>query len=329
MTKTDLEPVVDHDVSAPERSDRALGRFLRIGPLGLVVAVVAFGLFYWFDQRTPQVPSIVAQQIGRAETAVREDPNNVPARITLAVMYHEAGRLDEAVTQLDEVLKVDEANADARMAKGRVLMDKGDLLGASAEFRTVSESFGDGEFAGADTRLQSSLYWLGVIALKQDQPQQALDQVARALVINPTDSDALLVHGQAQAKLGEHQAAIDAYRKALTFVPVDWCEPYTSMQESFGALGQPEQATWAETMATTCTGDRMAARERLAELADGPAGVDAMLSLGLMAEQDNEKALAVEWYRKVLERDARNIGAISALAGLGVGPDGTVVEPEK
>lgn len=329
MTRTDLEPVVTHDMPPAPPSDRALSGFLRFGPIVLVLAVVAFGIFYWFDQRTPQVPTIVAQQIGRAETAVRENPNNVPARLMLAVLYHESGRLDDAITQLDEVLKVDGTNADARMERGRVLMDKGDLLGATSEFKQVAESFGDGEFAGADTRLQASHYWLGVIALQQDQPQQALDQIDRALVINPTDSDALFVKGQALARLGDHAAALENHRAALTFVPVDWCEPYEAMKGSFDALAQPDRAAWAAAMASTCGGDRAQVRTQLTALVDGPAGVDALLSLGQLAAQDNQKDAAVGWYRKALERDARNITAIGALAGLGVGPDGTPVETKK
>lgn len=325
MTKTDLEPVVEHE--APDtavRSDRALGGFLKVGPIVLVLAIVAFGLFYWFDQRTPQVPSMVEQQIGQAEVAVRESPNNVPARLRLGILYHEQGRSVEGLAQLDEVLKVAPDNADAHMAKGRILLDTGDLLGATAEFKTVSDSFGDGEFAHQDVRLQSSLYWLGVIALKQDQPAQAKDMVGRALTIDPTDSDSLLLLGQATAKEGDHAAAIESFRKALTFVPTGWCEPYAEMATSYAALGQSEQASYGEAMASTCGGDRATATQKLTALVDGPAGTDALLGLGSLAELDGDKEAAIGWYRKALERDPRNITAMSGLSNLGVAP-----EPEK
>lgn len=321
MTKTELEPVVERDAEAVQRSDRALGNFLKIGSIALVAVIVAFGLFYWFDQRTPKVPSMVEQQIGQAETAVRENPNNVPARLRLGILYHEQGRSAEGVTQIDEVLKVAPDDADAHMAKGRILLDMGNLLGATAEFKTVSESFGDGEFAHQDVRLQASLYWLGSIALKQDQPAQAKVVLGKALTIDPTDSDAQLLYGQALAKEGDHAAAIDSFRKSLLFVPTGWCEPYTEMASSFTALGQPEQASYAQTMATTCDGDVTAAKTALTALVDGPAGVDAMLGLARLAEMQSDKDGAIDWYRKALERDPSNIGAMGGLSNLGVAPD--------
>lgn len=321
MTMTDLEPVVDHDAAGAGRSDRALDGFLKFGPIVLVLAIVAFGLFYWFDQRTPKVPSMVEQQIGQAEQAVRESPNNVPARLRLGILYHEEGRSAEGLTQLDEVLKVDPGNADAHMAKGRIMLDMGDLLGSTAAFKTVVESFGDGEFAHQDMRLQASLYWLGSIALQQDQPAQARDWLARALRIEPTDSDSLYLYGKALAKEGDHAAAIDSFRKSLQFVPTGWCEPYADIAASYTALGQPEQAQYGEAMGTACDGDRGAAKEALSGLVDGPAGVDAMIGLAKIAELDSDKDAAIDWYRKALERDPQSIAAMGGLANLGVEPE--------
>lgn len=312
--------VDDDSVGRAAPSERGVRRFLIVGSLVLVAMLAGFGGLYFFDQRTPQVPSIVQQQIGRAEAAVRDDPNNVTARLTLGVMYHEAGRLDEAIAQLDEVLTVDPDNPDAHMAKGAVLMDRGDLLGASAEYQAVAASFGEGEFAGADTRLQSSQYWLGVIALKQNQPQQALTWLDKALLINPTDSDALESYGQALGRLGRHEEAIAAERKALTFVPFGWCDPYQQMRESYAALGRPDQASWAEAMSGTCRADKAESVKQLTALVDTPAGVDAMLGLAGIARLAGAQDSAIEWYTKALERDPMNITAMGALADLGATP---------
>lgn len=301
-------------------ADRGLRRFLLIGSAALLALLLGVGALYYVDQRTPRVPSIVQQQIGRAEEAVRADPNDVNARLTLGVMYHEAGRLDEALTQLDEVLRVAPDNPDAHMAKGAVFMERGDLLGASAEYTTVSRSFGEGEFAGADTRLQASLYWLGVIALRQNQPQEALTRLDQALRINPTDSDALVVYGQALGRLGRHEDAVAAERRALTFVPYGWCDPYQQMRDSFAALGRPDQASWAEAMTGTCRADKSEAVQRLTSLVETSAGVDAMLGLGQIAQMAGAQDSAIEWYSRALERDPQNIAAMGALSDLGATP---------
>ena len=48
---------------------------------------------------------------------------------------------------------------------------------------------------------------------------------------------------------------------------------------------------------------------RLEALKDGAAGLDARISLGLIAEEAGETAAAADWYRGALELDAQNRAA--------------------
>ena len=327
MTKMDLEPVEVAGAPAPARSDR-LGGFLKVGPIVLVLAIVAFGLFYWFDQRTPKAPSIVTTQIGAAEQAIRDQPNNVQARLDLGLLYHHANRLDEAITQYDQVLTVAPGHLDAHMGKGAVLQSKGDLLGATAEYAAVTTANKGREFSAVDTRLQAAYYQLGVIALQQSNGEAALGHLENALRISPTDSDALFQAARAMRLLGQNDEAVVTLRKALTFVPTEWCEPYQELKGAYEGIGKAPAASWADAMNTFCTGDSATAKQQLETLAGGDAGPDAMLGLGLIAQTEKDDAGATAWYRKVLERDPGNMAAIAALAGMGVGPDATA-EPKK
>lgn len=326
MTETTSRPEIKDMPLDPEgppqggRQDRLLGLFLRIGVVVLVLAIGGFAFLYLKDQRITVAPSIVDQQIARAEAAVRENPNDVAARITLATMYQEAKRWDESIAQFDEVLKVSDDNQDGRMGKGYTLMTKGDLDAAIAEYTKVTEARRSGEFAGADTRLQAAYYYLGVIALKQGKPVPALEKLTLALQITPTDSDALYQYGLAQAELGKHAEAIVTFKKALTFVPTGWCDPYTQLQASYSALGQPEEASYADAMNLYCQHKVDQAKQQLNGLVEGPAAVDALLGLGLIAQIENDDKGAVAWYQKVLVKDPKNITAMSNLAALGVTP---------
>jgi tetratricopeptide (TPR) repeat protein len=300
--------------------DRRLKRFVKIGSIILAICLVAFVGLYLKDQLVIGAPSIVDQQIARAEAAVRQSPNNVAARLSLAVAYEEKNRLDDALAQYGEILKVDPANLDGIMGKGHALLTKGDLDGATVEYTKVVESKRTGEFAGADTRLQASYYYLGVIALKQGKPPLAIERLDQALQIEPTDSDAMYQIGLAQAQLGNHAGAIAMFKKALTFVPTGWCEPYQQIKASYTALNQPEEASYSAAMDLYCQKKPDQAKQQLTALTSGAAGVDAMLGLALIAQVEKDNAGAVAWYQKVLAADPKNITAMSYLAALGVTP---------
>lgn len=304
----------------PPRRRDPVTVFLWVGSALLVLGLVAFGVLYVRDQMVPKAPSIAEQGIAQAEAAVRESPNNVPARLTLGTLYSESKRFDEAVKQFDEVLKVDPGNQDAMMGKGYALLTKGDLNGAAAQYSKVASQSRTGEFAGADSRLQSAYYYLGSIAVTQGQPTKAMQYLNQALRISPTDSDALYQVGLADAQLGKHADAIRAYTKALTFVPIGWCEPYPAMQASYTALNKPEKASYAGAMGQFCGGQADAAKQTLQGLVDGPAAVDALLGLGLIAQVQNDNAGAAGWYRQVLKVDPKNATAKAYLAALDAKP---------
>ena len=60
--------------------------------------------------------------------------------------------------------------------------------------------------ANVDPQLESAYYSLGVIALKQGQPQDAVVQLANAIQIKRTDADALNLLGTALLQAGEPAA---------------------------------------------------------------------------------------------------------------------------
>lgn len=128
--------------------------------------------------------------------------------------------------------------------------------------------------------------------------------------------------------MGKHPEAVNTFRKALTFVPTEWCEPYQELKGSYEAQNLREQAAWAEGMNAFCSGDAAGAKAKLKALVDGQAGVDAMLGLGLMAQVERDVEGVKAWYSKALERDPKNMAAIGALAGLGIAPT-PAPEPKK
>lgn len=300
--------------------DRMLTLFLRIGVAVLVIGLVGLGFLYYRDQYVAPAPSMLQQQIDLSEAAVRKNPNNVQARLQLGLVYQQAKRYDDAVVQFDEVLKVAPDVKEALVSKGFALMEKGDLVNATAPLTKVIEANRKGEFASADSNLGAAYYYLGVIALKQSKPAVAIEQLRHSLNIAPTDSDAMYQVGLAQLQLGKHADAVATFKNALRFVPTGWCEPYQQLQSAYTSMKKPELASYAAAMAGFC-GNRVAeAKTQLAALTAGPAAVDAMLGLGLIAETENDMKGAAAWYEKALAKDPKNVAAMSSLSALGVAP---------
>lgn len=301
-------------------SDRLLTFFLRIGVAVLVIGLVGFGFLYYRDQYVTPAPSMIQQQLNLSEAAVRKNPNSVEARLQLGLVYQQAKRYDDAVVQFDQVLKVAPDSKDALVAKGFALMEKGDLQKATAPLTKVITATRKGEFANSDSLLGAAYYYLGVIALKQQKPDVAIDQLRHSLNIAPTDSDAMYQIGLAQLQQGKPADAVATFKNALRFVPTGWCDPYQQMQTAYTSMKKPELAAYASAMAGFCGKRVDEAKTQLTALTSGPAAVDAMLGLGLIAETQNDTKGAVTWYQKALAKDPKNVAAMSSLSALGVTP---------
>ena len=296
---------------------------MRVGVMVLAIGVATFGFMYFQDQHVSAGPSLVDRQIVGAETAVRKFPNNVEMRLQLAAAYLQNKRPDDALAQYDEILKVEKSNGTALLGRGGILIGQGDLKAAAVSYHKITDVAAKGEFAGADTQAQEAHYYLGLIAVKQGKATAALRELQTALRIDPTDSDAMYLVGVAQLKGGAPKLAIDAFKKALLFVPTGWCEPYSQLAVAYGKISLTPQKTYATGMANFCLKKPTDAKRQLKTLIKGPVKVDALLGLALIAETESNNTEAVSWYKQVLTVDRKNGTAISALSRLSAGPTGT------
>ena len=304
-------------------SDRRLSSALRLGVAVLVIGALAFAGIYYKDQHVSAGPSLVERQIEGAEAAVKKTPNNIETRLQLAAAYLQDKRPDDALAQYDEILKADKGNRTVLLGRGRILFGKGDLAAAFTSYHKITDVASKGEFAGADPQAQEAHYYLGSIALKQNKPTIAITELQKALKIDATDSDSLYLTGVAQLKLGAPKLAVEAFKKALLFVPTGWCEPYTQLNLAYTKLGNAPQATYDGAMASFCLKKPAEAKRQLNTLITGPVKVDAMLGLGLFAEMETSNPEAISWYQKVLTVDRKNVNATSSLSRLGVTPTRT------
>jgi tetratricopeptide (TPR) repeat protein len=299
-------------------SDRTFSRLMRLGVLVLAIGAVLFAGLYYQDQHVSAGPSLIDRQTTTAEAAVRKAPDNVAARLALAAAYVSAKRSDDALAQFDIILKADKGNREALLGSGTILIAKGDLNAATATYKEITDASATGEYAGADPQLEEAYYYLGSIAGTQGKTKEAITELAAALKIMPTDSDALYLMGAAQLKDGAPKLAVSALGQAIQFVPTGWCPPYSQLALAYRKLGQLPQAAFAAAMANTCT-QPATAKNQLKTLTTGPQAVNAMLALATIAETETSNAEAISWYQKVLTVDRKNVVAIANLKALGAG----------
>ena len=302
---------------AGDPGSRTLVRILWILGIVTVVLVVVFGVVYYLGQHADAGPSLTDRDVATAEQAVRDDPNNVGARLSLAAAYLQADRSQEALAQFTEITKAEPDNRTALLGSGTIRFENEDFTGARADFQHIVDVSGGQEFSAADPQLERAWYFLGLSSLRLGDIPAARTALESALAIDKTDADAWYWLGGTQVRAADYQAASDSYRKALTFVPTGWCDPYEGLQVAYDHLGNADGSIYAKAMAAICNGNTDEGVPALETLTQGDFHVPALLGLGFAAESGGDTTKATDWFRQVIEADPSNIPALTALARLG------------
>jgi tetratricopeptide (TPR) repeat protein len=209
------------------------------------------------------------------------------------------------------------------MGRAKAYQASGQLEAATTDFQAVVDIAKGGEMANVDPILEAAYFGLGSIAMDQGKPAEAITHLEKALAIKRSDADALNLISKAYLAVGDTDNAILTAKAAIAFVPIGWTDPYLTLSQTYTKAGQPEMAEWAAAMAAFADGKTEEARTRLTALATGgPAGIDAMIGLGLIAEAAGELPVAASWYERALTADPDN-----PAARLGIGRAGSGTAP--
>jgi tetratricopeptide (TPR) repeat protein len=298
-------------------SDRTLNRIL----LGLIVAIVigipAIALVYVLDRNVDPGPPVAERAITAGEEAVRNEPNKLSNRLGLAMAYAAADRPADAIAQFTEILKVEPVHRAALLGRADAYLTTGDLDAAAGDFQSLVDATAGGEMATVDPQREAAFYGLGSIALSQGRPEDAVTALTEALKINRTDADALNLLGTALLQTGDTENAIKALRAATALVPAGWCEPYAQLGAAYAAAGNSAGAQYGIGMVALCEQRTAEAEQALTPLTDGPLAIDALIGLGLAAEERGDQAAAIDFYSRVYAADPTNFNAIAGLNRLG------------
>jgi tetratricopeptide (TPR) repeat protein len=298
-------------------TDRTVDRLIKGIVVVLAIGIPLIAFLYWSDRHVDREPSLADRNVAAAEEFVRQSPNDVGARVSLAAAYVSAGRYEDGVTQFGEVLKSEPNNRAALLGRGIAYVELEQYDLASADFQRLVEGAKAGEYAQTDPQLEQAYYELGVIALTQSRPGDALEPLKAALAIDGGDADALYSYGTALVATGDPTTGVKALRRAVAFVPSGWCEPYEGLVQGYTALGDATGVAWANGMVDFCNGRSADAEQKLQPLTAGPMSIDALLGLALVAANSGDLRAATAYYDRVLALEPDNVSALIGLGQIG------------
>ena len=279
-----------------------LNRAVRLAAGVFVFLLVAFGAFYYIDRyvSTGDI-SPLDMSIEELEEAVRSDPSDPEARLALAEVYIADSRYEEALSQASEVLEEFPENEPALLVSGVAHEASNQPEAAIAVLEVFVDLRKDTEMAHVDTTLEAAYFYLGRSYLAVGRAQEAADVLDSALAISPGDADAMHQAGLAHQALGDHDAALLYFERATTFVP-DFTEVYIAMAIGYENQGSPERLRYARAMQLYSAGEHQAALPELLDVSEAlPDFAPAELGLALVYEQLGDLIAGTEAAERALD----------------------------
>ena len=163
---------------------------------------------------------------------LRIDPNQPVALHLLGLIAHQVGKHDTAVDLILKALAIKPDYAEAHNNLGIVFKELGKLDEAAASYHKALAIKPD--YAKAHSNLGNALHDLGKL-------DEAVASYHKALAIKPDYADTHYNLGLALSELGKLEEAVASYHKALAIKP-DFAEVHINLCDIFQGLGKLEEA---------------------------------------------------------------------------------------
>jgi tetratricopeptide (TPR) repeat protein len=172
------------------------------------------------------------EAISQYQEAIRLKPDYAEAISKLGTALGEEGRTDEAISQLQEAIRLKPDYADAYNSLGTALCTKGRMDEAIRQYQEAIRLKPD--FAEACYNLGTALFRMGQI-------DEAIRQYREAIRLKPDYAEAHYNLGVAWAAKGHLDEAISSYREALRFKP-DYILAHINLGVALDRKGQIDEA---------------------------------------------------------------------------------------
>lgn len=235
------------------------------------------------------------------EERVRANPQDVEARLAVALAYGERGLNARAAEQFEEVLVLEQGNVIALVGLGKVRFELKQYQAAEQVLKQAVESQATSERRLTLDQLQEAEHFLSKVYIELRQYDAAAVAARDALKINGSDADTWRVLGDIEQKNGNYEAAEQAYMTAISFVP-DYREVYTELDRVYTATKRNGARQWAQGMVLLADQTPAKAVSRLEDAVRlEPGFAEAHQGLGMAYESTGRLDEALTSYRRALE----------------------------
>lgn len=215
---------------------------------------------------------------------------NIQSTLNLAVRYHQAGKLEEAIALYQRAIAINPNIGEAHYNLGIILWKQGRPGEAISSFQSA---------IAADPNDAYSYYNLANMLQGQGRMDEAIALYQRVVAINPNYAEAHNNLGNLLQEQGRLDEAISSYRSAIAANPDDVYSHY-NLGNVLQEQGRADEAIVSYKNA----------------IAINPGYMEAYNSLGYMLQQQGKIDKAIDAYQKALEKDPDNPVAEHMLASL-------------
>lgn len=281
--------------------DDAAFRRLVVVLVGLIVLVaVGIGGYYYLTRYYYAQPTMMEQGRQKLEEMVIQDPESIEGRMNVAMIYYRSAKLDEAIAQFKEVLKMKEDFQPAMIGIGVSYAQKNQPDEAIPMLEKIVGLNKDKEMFMADRQMQSVMYQLGRMYILKNDLARAEEVLRMAVQANKMDADAVYMLSEVYRLEGKNDSAIVGYTMATNFVP-DFKEAYEGMAKAFEASGAMAARTFALGMVKYSEGKYDEAISLLQQAISADESAAAFHhGLGLAYEKKNNREKALQAIEKAL-----------------------------
>ncbi len=291
-----------------------------VGALVVILAAILVGIFVKGLFGGGSSNEMTTRSISDLRAQIRQNPDDPALRVQLADAYINKQDWQNALTQSQEALKIDENYLGAFVDQGLAYRGLAQYQGAVNSLQQVVDRTKDNPNLANDPRLQAVEYFLADSYLSLGDGQNALAHGQAAWKINRTDADTIFLIGKAEVLLGDYATAINAFETALAFDP-EYADVYPALQDAANRLPDQQKAEAAAATYSILTGDNAGGVQKLEQLTAADWTDKKALSRALWAlakgyenlgRRDDARATA----QKAVDADADNLAAQDALGKL-------------